>query len=117
MASKNKLTTMGYFIKRLRDNGYVVDRLFTNYALTDPRSWTIVIDPLGAAIFCTCYQNNPELGAVYFEVYDGGQFIDGKGYNIVTTSIEVFIEHLVKFGINRKSPHYPESRTNQNYHN
>ena len=28
---KNKVTTCGYFIKRLRDNGYTVNRIFNEY--------------------------------------------------------------------------------------
>ena len=116
--SNNRLTTMGYFIKRLRDSGYVVDRLYNNYALTDPRSWTIIIDPDCASIFCTCYINdtmelikNPDDSNVlvnYFEIYDGGQFIPGR-YKIQTNSIEEFISYLVKFGINNKSITYPNA--------
>jgi len=102
----NKLTTMGYFIKRLRDSGYVVDKLYMNYQLADPRSWSVVIDPGVASIFCTCYQNDPSLGTSYFEIYDGGQFIPGR-FKIETSSIEVLIEYLVKFGINNKAREYP----------
>jgi len=103
----NKLTTMGYFIKRLRDSGYVVDRLYLNYSQTDPRSWSVVIDPRGASIFCTCYQNDPSLGSVYFEIYDGYQFIPSR-FKIETSSIETFIEYLVKFGINNKARSYSD---------
>jgi len=103
----NKITTMGYFIKRLRDSGYIVDRLYDRYSITDPRSWTCIIDPGVASIFCTCYQNDPNMGASYFEIYDGGQFIPGK-FKIETSSIETFIEWLVKFGINNKAKDYPD---------
>lgn len=105
----NKLTTMGYFIKRLRDSGYVVDRLYTNYAYSDPRSWSVVIDPRNASIFCTCYQNDPSLGSTYFEIYDGGQYIPGR-FKIETSSVETFVEWLVKFNINNKARGYPNSK-------
>ena len=36
---KNKVTTCGYFIKRLRDNGYTVNRIFADYLSEDPRRW------------------------------------------------------------------------------
>jgi len=101
----NKITTMGYFIKRLRDSGYIVDKLYTKYSKTDPRSWSVVIDPDVASVFCTLYQNDTYLGETYFEIYDGGQFIPSK-WRVKTQSIEVFIEHLVKFNINNKSPEY-----------
>lgn len=104
----NKLTTQGYFIKRLRDSGYQVDKLYAEYNDLDPRAWTIIIDPGGASVFCTCYRNYPELGDTYFEIYDGGQFIPSK-LKIQTSSIEIFIEYLVKFGINQKNTSYNQA--------
>ncbi len=101
----NKLTTQGYFIKRLRDSGYVVDKMYSNYGETDPRAWSVVIDPGHASIFCTCYINFPNYGDSCFEIYDGYQYIPGR-YKVKTSSIEVFIEQLVKLGINDKSNTY-----------
>ena len=46
----NKITTYGYFKKRLRDSGYLVDDLFRRYGKADPRAWSVVIDPGGATI-------------------------------------------------------------------
>lgn len=103
--SKNKVTTCSYFIKRLRDSGYVVDKLFSEYAFSDPRSWTVIVDPQVASILVTCYNNHNELGEEYFELHDGGQFIPDK-FKIKTSSIEVIVEYLVKFNINNKSSTY-----------
>jgi len=97
-----QLTTMSYFMKRLRDNGYIVDRLFTGYAVVDSRAWTIIVDPGCASLIITCYQNDPELGRSYFELYDGGKFVPGR-LKIETSSIETIIGYLVKFGINNKA--------------
>jgi len=109
----NKLTTLGYFIKRLRDSGYMVERLYTNYAVTDPRAWSVVIDPGCASLFCTCYQNDPELNTSYLEIYDGGQYIKPGRLKIETNSIEVFITYLVKYGINNKSYYYEKNQGQQ----
>lgn len=105
----NKITTLGYFKKRLRDSGYIVDDLYRNYTMHDPRSWTVVIDPGVANIMCTCYVNankdnikESQIGDFYFEMHDGGQFIPNR-FIIKTSSIEVLIEYLVKFGIDNKS--------------
>lgn len=106
----NKLTTMGYFIKRLRDSGYVVDRVYVKYSMTDPRAWTVVIDPGCGSIICTCFQNAPEPGKFYFELSDGGQYIPGKFVKLETSSIETFISWLVKFGINNKSRAYQNKK-------
>lgn len=110
----NKLTTMGYFMKRLRDSGYVVDRLFTGYSMIDARTWTVVVDPGCASLFVTCYQNDPEMGRSYFEMYDGGRFIPGR-LKLETSSIETFISYLVKFGINNKSRSYPRGEGTPSY--
>jgi hypothetical protein len=101
----NKLTTLGYTLKRLRDSGYYAHKLFTEYSNIDPRAWTIVIDPNVSSIFCTCYINDPDLNESYFELYDGGQYIPGR-LKIKTSSLEILIEHLVRFGINNKAPGY-----------
>lgn len=96
----NKLETMGYFMKRLKDSGYPIKPLFTNYSMSDTRSWTVIIDAGNASIICTCHSNSPEPGRFYFELSDGGQYIKGKFFRIETSSIETFITWLVKFGIN-----------------
>ena len=103
--SKNKVTTCSYFIKRLRDSGYVVDRLWSEYGMGDARSWTVIIDPGVSSIFCTCFNNKSEFGEEYFELYDGNQFIPDQ-FKIKTSSIEVIVEYLVKYGINNKSAAY-----------
>jgi len=50
----NKLTTAGYIQKRLRDSGYHVDKLYSDYGNHDPRAWTLIIDPGGCSVFFTC---------------------------------------------------------------
>lgn len=100
----NKLAKQSYFVKRLRDSGYVVDRLVTKFSITDPRIWMILINARTDNIICTCYANNGESNDVsaksrnYFEIFDGGQFIPGR-VKIDTNSIEVFIEYLYRYGI------------------
>lgn len=94
----NKLTTLGYTLKRLRDSGYVVQKLFTDYSDADPRAWTLVIEPKISSVLCTCFINDPYIGESFFEIYDGGQFIPIK-YRIKTSSFEILVEHLTKHGI------------------
>jgi len=90
---KNKLKTAGYFIKRLKDAGYVVLRMFDKYSDKDPRKWTILLDPKGASIFITCFENRPFKGEYLFSFEDGNQrFI--RGYVLKTSSIDVVIERL-----------------------
>jgi hypothetical protein len=110
---KNKVTTVGYFVKRMRDSGYVCDKIFTNYKNYDCRSWTVIIDPGHSSVFITCINNKNELGEEYFEIHDSGQYIP-ENFKIKTSSIEVVIEYLVKFGINNKSKSYNEKENRKN---
>lgn len=105
----NKLTTLGYTLKRFRDSGYYTHKLFTEYGTPDSRTWTIIIDPGGASVFCTCYIDDPFLDTTYFELYDGGQFIPGR-LKLKTDSFEVLVEHLVRYGINGKAKEYPSNK-------
>jgi hypothetical protein len=107
--SKNKLTTVGYFIKRLRDCGYVTDKLFNEYADADARSWTVVVDPRSTSVFITCYNNQNYLGEEFFEIHDGGQYIPDR-FKLKTSSIETLIEYLVKYNINNKSSTYGKEK-------
>ena len=71
---KNKVTTCGYFIKRLRDNAYTVNRIFNDYCPSDPRRWTVMIDPKCTALYITCYMNKDWYGDLMFELHNGNQF-------------------------------------------
>jgi len=97
-SSKNKLRTPGYFIKRLRDNGYIVIRLFSVFGKHDPRRWTVIINPTGNSVLCTCYINKNEMGEMLFELDDGGVKIP-KNFFLKTESIEVVVDFLQKNGI------------------
>lgn len=99
---KNKIKTPAYFIKRLRDNGYGVLRIFQTYAIHDSRRWTVLLDPSNTSIFVTCYNNRNFNGEVMFEFNDGGNFFP-KNFSIATESIEVVIQLLVDKGIPKLS--------------
>jgi len=89
---KNKVTTCGYFIKRLRDNGYIVNRIFNDYCSTDSRKWTIMIDPKHSALYITCYMNKDWYGDLMFEIHNGNEF---KNLQLKTDSMEVIITKLI----------------------
>lgn len=105
--ANNKITTLGYFKKRLKDSGYRCEEVFRKYSHNDPRAWTIMIDPSGASVLCTCYINCPSRGDVTIELFDGGQFIPGR-FKVTTNSIEVVMEKLNTFNIIDKRLNYSE---------
>ena len=97
----NKVTTGGYFLSRLRDSGFIAIRLFKDYSESDPRKWTIMVDPSGSSVIITCYQNKENLGDVLFEFNDGGNKFP-KNYNIKTQSMEIIMTALIERGISQK---------------
>ena len=100
---KNKVTTGGYFLNRLRDSGFIAIRLFKDYGVHDPRKWTLMVDPGGQSVIITCYVNKENLGDVYFEFNDGGNKFP-KNYNLKTQSMEIVITTLIERGVSQKTP-------------
>jgi hypothetical protein len=100
---KNKITTGGYFLKRLRDSGFLAIRLFKDYPISDPRRWTIMVDPGGNCLMITCYENREFKGDIFFEFNDGGNRFP-KNYNLKTNSMEVIITTLIEKKIPQKEP-------------
>ena len=98
--TKNKLKTAGYFIKRLRDSGFETHRVFSGYNETDPRKWTILVNPTGSSVFVTCYENRPFKGEYLFSFDDGNQYF--KNFNLKTDSIEVVVRKLIDNGVQVK---------------
>lgn len=94
----NKLKTAGYTIKRLRDNGFVVLKMFNAYSNADPRRWTILIDPGRSSVYLTCWHNKDNLNEILFEIDDGGVKFN-RGFFTKTDSIEVIISTLIEKGL------------------
>jgi len=95
----NKIKTAGYFIKRLKDSGFVVFKIFNAYSQVDPRRWTVLIDPGVSSVYVTCYTNKNEINEVLFEIDDGGNRFS-KGMYFKTESIETLVSLLIEKGVN-----------------
>lgn len=96
--TRNKISTAGYFIKRLKDNGFITHRIFSSYAESDPRRWTILIEPGISSVYVTCYENKDAFKEILFEINDGGIRFP-KNFSIKTSSIEVIVTTLLSKGI------------------
>jgi|TARA_R100001163_G_C4970938_1_gene130855 hypothetical protein len=99
---KNKLKTAGYFIKRLKDNGFVTLRIFDKYSEADPRKWTILVDPSGASVYITCFENTPFKGEYLFNFDDGNQNFRSN-FSLRTDSIEVVVQRLLSNNVGQKT--------------
>ena len=106
----NKLKTAGYTIKRLKDNGFVVFKMFNAYNNTDPRRWTVLINPGGESIYLTCYHNKDNINEIMFEFDDGGNNFN-RGFFVKTDSIEVLVSTLIEKGIGNNPADNPFSIT------
>ena len=95
---KNKIYTPGYFIKRLRDNNFIVLRVFQEFAEHDPRRWVVLVDPGNTAVFVTCFQNKNKPGEILF-TFDDGDNLFTKSHKLKTDSIEVVISELITAGV------------------
>jgi len=107
--SKNKIKTPSYFIKRLRDNGFVVIKLFNVYSKCDPRRWTVMVNPSFESVLITCYTNKDNIDEVLFEFNDGDRKIQ-RNFSIKTDSIEVIITFLIRHGISNNVDYQGRSR-------
>ncbi|MBC8416785.1 hypothetical protein H8E06_00465 [bacterium] len=99
---KNKITTQGYFIKRLRDNGFIVNRSFSSYNNQDSRRWTVLVNPGKESVFITCFVNMVFHGESMFELNDGGNLMP-KNISLKTDSIEVIVTYLIEHNVTNES--------------
>ena len=106
----NKIKTAGYFIKRLKDSGFVVFKMFNAYNNTDPRRWTVLVDPGVSSVYITCYSNKHEINETLFEIDDGGNLFT-KGTYFKTDSIETIISTLIQKGVNNDAKKNPFGST------
>lgn len=102
MKINNKITTNGYFLRRLRDSGFVAVRSFSKYGQHDPRKWSIIVDPSVSSVLITCYQNKEYNGEVFFTFDDGGVKFP-YNWKLLTRSMEVIITTLIERGVSQKS--------------
>lgn len=95
--SKNKIRTPGYFIKRLKDNGFIVLKVFSIYNKADPRRWTVLVNPSEVSVYITCFNDGSDNNATCFEFNDGGNRFP-RNLTLKTESIETVIDYLLKYG-------------------
>jgi DNA-binding beta-propeller fold protein YncE len=107
---KNKISTLGYFKKRLRDNGFIVLDIFNNYSDIDTRKWTIIVNPALESVFITC-SNTEDFDTPVFEF--SGAKVKPKNIQVVTSSMEVIIEKMLWWKISNNNQDSPYFKTKQ----
>lgn len=96
----NNISTPGYFIKRLRDAGFIVIRLFDKFAPEDSRKWMVCVNPSQESVVITCHNVFLEdRDLIKFQLDDGGNKWP-KNYFLMTSSINIVIQELKEKEIN-----------------
>ena len=110
---KNKLKNLSYFVKRLRDNSFVVWKIFNEYNIGDSRKWTILVNPGMESVYITCHINEEYLDyqPSFSFTDDGSRF--KNILKVKTDSMEVIMTHLFEHGISSDSNLY-EREVNNN---
>lgn len=87
LTSKNRPYTKSYFVKRLAEAGYKVDRLDgIRFRGDDPRYWMVVVSPGDRNIVVICHKRSPS--EYHF------QLIGRIPIKLVTQSMKVVIDQL-----------------------
>src|SRR4051812_15578417 len=100
--AKNKISNAAYCIKRLRDNGFIVNRIFNTYGISDPRMWTVMINPGNESLFLTHFSNQSQFGECFFEFNDGGTAFP-RNFKLKTESVEVLVTYLIEKGVDNNA--------------
>lgn len=90
----NNIDTPGYFIKRLRDAGFIVIRLFDKFAPEDSRKWMVCVNPSQESVIITCYNTfGEDRDLIKFQI-DDGNVKWPKNFFLNTSSINIVIAEL-----------------------
>lgn len=114
--TNNSLATPGYFLKRMRDAGFIAIRLFQDYSPEDPRKWTVMINPSKESIMITCLNLISDQGneSTKFSLHDGG-IKWPTNFIVSTSSINVIIQELLNHEVecnNENSKYYRQRISN-----
>ena len=114
---KNRIKNLSYFVKRLKDNGFIVWKIMDQYNVGDPRKWTILINPGIESAYITCFVNDEYLDYQSSFSFDDGGIRFKNNLKIKTLSMEVIITHLIKNGIDPDPALYHHLDKINNYNN
>ena len=110
---KNKISTLSYFMKRLRDTKYIVWKIFDGYNVGDPRKWTVLVNPGYHSLYITCYINQDSLNnEATFSFDDGEAWGISDGKKLQTKSMEIIVNKLMDLGVTPDSGLYVKGEKN-----
>lgn len=114
--SNNRISTPGYFLKRLRDAGFITIRVFCDYAPEDTRKWTLMVSPGKDSVMITCLEQaieNSTQSLTTFKIDDGGLKWPAN-YYLRTNSVNVVIRELIEREISMEEENSKYFKKNEN---
>ena len=106
---KNKISNLSYFLKRLKDNGFIAWKIYNQYSDLDTRMWTVLINPGVESIYITCRKLMIDGKTSLPEFEFNHDFAKlQKNLKVRTLSMEVIINTLVRAGVSPDSELYKE---------
>ena len=96
-------------MKRMKDNGYVVWKMYNKYSYMDSRLWTVLVNPGAESVYITCRKDMSQgkLSLPEFEFNHDYMKLQ-KNLKVRTLSMEVIINTLVRGGVTSDSELYKE---------
>ena len=99
MKNKKKIQNLSYFVKRLKDNGFITWKIMDKYNLCDGRKWTLLINPWLESVYITCFVNDEYLDYEPSFGFDDGNILFKNNLRLKTLSMEIIINHLIERGV------------------
>ena len=110
---KNKIKNYSYFVKRLRDNNFVVWKIFNEYNIGDSRKWTVLVNPGMESVYITCHVNEEYLDySPSFSFMDDGTRFPPNKLKVRTDSMEIIMTYLIEHGVTPDSNLYKKVNNN-----
>lgn len=103
---KNKIKNLSYFVKRLKDSGYIVWKIMDKYNVGDSRRWTILVNPGMESVYISCFINDEYMDYQPSFSFDDGGLRYTNNLKIQTASMEVIVTHLHEQGVTGDSHLY-----------
>lgn len=85
--SKNKLYTKSYFIKRLVDKKFYVEKIIDQYPKYDKRYWTILVNPSRDNFLITCIRNGNKTQFRIFAKNDTSILVETESMEVIIATL------------------------------
>ncbi len=87
MAGNNKLFTKSYFIKRLIEKKFYIQKIVDKYKHGDYRYWTVLVNPERDNIFITCLKTGDKCKFRFYGSNDVNIIVETESMDVIITTL------------------------------